>query len=373
MSEALHVGQVLLIPLLVLGNAFFVAAEFALVTVRGTRLEELASKGVLGVGSAQEAARRIDDTIAATQLGITMMSLALGWIGEPGLAHFVEPWFAFLPERWSPFAAHGVATALAFLAITFLHVVVGELAPKTIALRIPDSVAIRVAGPLLAFERVFRPFIALMNNTGNWLVRLLGFKPAAHAQHLHSVHELQLLVEDVSEAGRMTAEHATLLKNAFRLPEKKVGEAMVPLRDAHMLDLRSSPDHILNAVQDSIHTRFPVYDGDRAHIVGIVNAKDLFFIYSSSGLINLADAMYPVTWAPSDRSIADQLKELRRMRRQMAIVVDAAGHAVGFITLEDIIEELVGEIEDEHDVRGVREAVEAAAAVRSPPRGGREE
>ena len=175
------------------------------------------------------------------------------------------------------------------------------------------------------------------------------------------------MVEDVSEAGRLTAEHAELLKNAFRLPAKKVGQCMVALKDAAMLDLRSSPDQILNAVQDSVHTRFPVCDGDRARIVGIVNAKDLFFIYSTSGLINLADAMYPVSWSPSERSIADQLKELRKIRRQMAIVVDTDGHAVGLITLEDIVEELVGEIEDEHDRRSVRESVEASVATRSPP------
>jgi CBS domain containing-hemolysin-like protein len=348
-ASLLTAGQILAIPLLVLGNAFFVAAEFSLVTVRRTRLEEMAAKKTPGVGFAEEATRRIDDTIAATQLGITMTSLALGWVGEPGLARAIEPLFRFIPEAWAPFAAHGVATAVAFLGITFLHVVVGELAPKTIALRIPDVVALQVAAPLLAFERVFRPFIALMNASGNRLVRLMGFKPASHAAHLHSVQELQLLVEDVSEAGRMSADQAEILKNAFRLPEKKVRHSMVPLKDAVMLEYRMKPEEILNALQDSVHTRFPVYDGEQTRVVGVVNAKDLFAIYATSGLINLEDAMYPVTWAAAERSIADQLKEFRRVRRQMAIVVDEAGVAVGIITLEDIVEELVGDIEDEHD------------------------
>ena len=370
LPELLHAGQVLLIPVLVLFNAFFVAAEFSLVKVRRTRLEELVAKRAPGAATALQALDRLDHMLAATQLGITMTSLALGWIGEPGLARILRPLFEFLPDSLGPVAAHSAATIVAFAGITFLHIVAGELAPRTVALRIPDIVVRTLTGPLLAFERVGRPFIRLTSWAGTSLVRLMGFAPASHA-HVHSVEELQLLVEDVSEAGRMTAEHALLLKNAFRLPAKKVGEAMVPLKDAHMLDLRSSPDQILNAVQDSIHTRFPVYDGDRTRIVGIVNAKDLFFIYSSSGLINLADAMYPASWTPSDRSIAEQLKVFRKIRRQMAIVVDSAGHAIGLITLEDIVEELVGEIEDEHDVRGVREAVEAAAAVRSPPRGGR--
>ncbi len=366
-GELLHAGQVFSIPILILCNAFFVAAEFSLVTVRRTRLEELQAKRTPGVGFALLATGRIDQMIAATQLGITIASLALGWVGEPGLAHFMEPWFRFLPAAWGPVAAHTGATIVAFMCITFLHVVVGELTPKTIAIRIPDVVAIRLAGPLLAFERVGRPFIRLTSYAGRSLARGMGFAPTQH-QHLHTVEELQLLVEDVSEAGRMSAEQAELLKNAFRLPVKKAGEAMVPLAQVAMLDVRSTPDQIMDAVQESVHTRFPVCDGDRTRIVGIVNAKDLFYIYTTSGLIQLADAMYPPTWAPADRSIAEQLKEFRRIRRQMAIVVDAAGHPIGIITLEDIIEELVGEIEDEHDVRGVREAVEAAVATRAPPR-----
>jgi len=368
LSELLHAIQVFSIPILVLCNAFFVAAEFSMVTVRRTRLEELAEKRTPGVWFALYATGRIDQMIAATQLGITMTSLALGWVGEPGLAHIMQPGFAWLPKAWGPIAAHTAATIVAFAAITFLHVVVGELAPKTIAIRVPDKVAIRLAAPLLAFERVLRPFIRFTSWSGRSLVRVLGFAPATEAQqHMHTVEELQLIVEDVSEAGRLSAEHAELLQNAFRLPAKKVGEGMVALKDAAMLDLRSTPDQILRCVQDSVHTRFPVYDADRTRIVGIVNAKDLFYIYSTSGLVNLADAMYPATWAPAERSIADQLKEFRKIRRQMAIVVDGGGHAVGLITLEDLVEELIGEIEDEHDVRSVRESVQAAAATRSQP------
>ena len=371
LGEMLHAGQVLLIPVLVLCNAFFVAAEFSLVTVRRTRLEELAGKRTPGIALAMLALDRMDHMLAATQLGITMTSLALGWIGEPGLAHFIEPWFGFLPDAWGPVASHTVATIVAFGAITFVHIVAGELAPRTIAIRIPDKVIRTLAGPLLAFERAGRPFIRLTNRVGQGLVRLMGFAPAEHAAHVHSVEELQLLVEDVSEAGKMTAEHAELLKNAFRLPVKKAGESMVPLAQVAMLDVRSTPEQIMHAVQESVHTRFPVCEGERTRIVGIVNAKDLFYIYTTSGLIQLSDAMYPPTWAREDRSIAEQLKEFRRIRRQMAIVVDAQGHPLGIITLEDIIEELVGDIEDEHDVRGVREAVEAAVATRAAPPEGR--
>ena len=350
-SEAANLGGVLVIPLLLLGNAFFVAGEFALVAVRRTRLEELEAKKTLGARAALEAVDRIDDTIAATQVGITMTSLALGWVGEPALSHYLEPLFRFLPPGWGIFASHGVATIIAFGLITFLHVAVGEQAPKIIAIRIPDQVAMKVAAPLLSFERVGRPFIRFINWTGEGIAKLLGFEPPKHGAHVHSVQELQLLVEDVKEAGRMSAEQAELLKNAFRLPEKKVREAMIPLEKAVMLEYRMKPDEILQALQDSIHTRFPVYDGERTRVVGIVNAKDLFGIYTTSGLINLEDAMYPTVWAPVERTIGDQLKEFRRARRQMAVVVDSAGEAVGIITLEDIIEEIVGEIEDEHDVR----------------------
>ena len=340
-----HLGtysRILIIPLLVLANAFFVAAEFALVSVRRTRLEELASKRVAGVSFAMGAVDRLDDMMAATQLGITMASLALGWIGEPALAGTMQPWFRFLPAAWGPVAAHTAATIVAFGGITFLHIVAGELAPRTIAIRIPDRVVLTLAPPLLFFERVLRPFIAFINRVGMMLVRLLGFEPAEHAQHVH--------VEDVSEAGRMTADHAELLKNAFRLPEKRVRESMVPLKDAIMLEYRMTPDEILNALQGSVHTRFPVYDGERTKIVGIVNVKDLFAVYATSGLVNLEDAMFTATWAPAQRSIAEQLKEFRKIRRQMAVVIDEAGVPIGIITLEDIVEEIVGDIEDEHDV-----------------------
>jgi putative hemolysin len=350
-SNAVALGGVLLIPVLLLGNAFFVAAEFSLVAVRQTRLEEMQARKEIGAGAALLATQRLDDAIAATQLGITMASLALGWLGEPALAHFLAPLFQFLPPEWGARTSHGFATVVAFAGITFLHVVVGELAPKTVAIRVPDRVAVRVAAPLLAFERVVRPFIALMNGAGNLIVRALGFEPSAHAVHVHSVQELQLLVEDVREAGRMSADQAELLRNAFRLPEKKVRDAMIPLDRAVMLEYRMKPEEILEDLKETVHTRFPVYDGERTRVVGIVNAKDLFAIYNTSGLINLEDAMYATVWAPADRSIADQLKELRRARRQMAVVVDASGEAIGIITLEDIIEELVGEIEDEHDVR----------------------
>jgi CBS domain containing-hemolysin-like protein len=174
----------------------------------------------------------------------------------------------------------------------------------------------------------------------------------AHAAHMHSVDELRLIVEDVSEAGKMSAEQAEILKNAFRLPEKKVREAMLPLARAVMLEYRMKPQEILVALQDSVHTRFPVYDGERTRVVGIVNSKDLFAIYATSGLVNLEDAMIEATWAPADRSTAEQLKEFRKLRRQMAVVNDEAGEAIGIITLEDIVEELIGEVEDEHDPGG---------------------
>jgi CBS domain containing-hemolysin-like protein len=154
----------------------------------------------------------------------------------------------------------------------------------------------------------------------------------------------------------MSVEQAEILKNVFRLPGKKVGEAMHPLSGAVMLEYRMRPQEILVALQDSVHTRFPVYDGERTRVVGIVNSKDLFAIYATSGLVNLEDAMIEVTWAPADRSTAEQLKEFRRLRRQMAVVNDEGGEAIGIITLEDIVEELVGDIEDEHDLtaRAVR-------------------
>jgi CBS domain containing-hemolysin-like protein len=339
----------LAVPLLVLANAFFVAAEFALVAVRRSRVDELVLNRSRGATAVKIAVEHLDDAIAATQLGITLASLALGWVGEPSLARLVVPLFSFLPSTESLIAAHTLATILAFTLITFMHVILGELAPKAVALERPDTVSLWVARPLLWFSRIMRPFISLMNAMGNGVVRLLGFEPISGHQMVHSVEELGLIIDETRRAGVLHRDQAEYVRNVFRMPAKKVVDCLVPRDKMAALELHMPEEEILSAVREGAHTRMPVYDTSLDNIVGIVNTKDLFHLFSLRGMVVLDDAMYPPIFVDPQQTISDLLRYFRGRRRPMAVVRDVSGQVLGLITLEDIVEEIVGEIEDEHD------------------------
>ncbi|MCE9627307.1 MAG: hemolysin family protein [Candidatus Eisenbacteria bacterium] len=349
MTYFVDILQIFAVLLLVGLNGFFVSAEFALVTVRWTRVEELVQQGKFGALPVQKAIEHLDDSIAATQLGITFSSLALGWVGEPAIAHLVEPLFRSLPGGFSEVVTHGAAVAVSFMLITFLHVVLGELAPKAVALERPDSVALVVAAPLLIFGRVFRPFIHFMNGAGNWVVRQLRLPPLKSGSHAHSSDEIDMLIEEGQEAGVIQPDEAKYARAVFELSDKKVRDVMVPRDKVVTIAKTAKPDDILETARMSAHTRMPVWDGDADTIVGIVNTKDLFHIFSLMNLVILEDAMYPALEIGSEVSLARALTVFRREHRQMAIVRDLEGRFLGIVTLEDILEEIVGEIEDEHD------------------------
>jgi CBS domain containing-hemolysin-like protein len=337
------------IPLLVALNGLFVAAEFALVAVRKTRVEEMVRQGQQGAQSVEDAAANLDRSIAATQLGITLASIALGWAGEPALARLLEPLFGFLPDTWGPVATHSVAVGLAFLWITFLHVVFGELIPKTMALQRPFGTALWIAGPLVLFAKLTRPLIALMNGTGNGILRLCGFRPANSTELAHSIEELTLLIEDTEEAGILGSAQAEFVRKVFRLSGKRVRDCMVPREEMAVLELNSPPDLVLEAACRYGHTRMPVYQGDLDNIVGIVNTKDLLYLFTLKGLVVLDDAVYPPLFLKPAEGVTNAFELFRKARRPMALVRDDAGKILGLITLEDLLEEIVGEIEDEHD------------------------
>jgi CBS domain containing-hemolysin-like protein len=346
---SLSVLGLLSIPVLVALNGLFVAAEFSLVAVRRTRVEELVKRGVKGARAVETAVAHLDRSIAATQLGITLASIALGWIGEPALARLLGPLFRFLPAGWSDVATHSAATAVAFLGITFMHVVFGELIPKTLALQTPDRTALWIAKPILIFTRLTRPLIVLMNGTGNFLVRLAGFRPASSEGMVHSVEELALLIEDTEEAGILDTDQAEFVQNVFRLSSKRVGDCLVPRDKMAALELNTPPDKVLESVRRGAHTRVPVYEGHLDNIVGIVNTKDLFYLFSLRGVVVLDDAMYPPLYLKPDESIANALRLFRKSHKHMALVRDDDGKIHGLLTLEDVLEEIVGDIEDEHD------------------------
>ena len=344
------VAGLLAVPALVALNAFFVAAEFALVAVRKTRLEELVNQGVGGARAARDAVTHLDRTIAATQLGITLASIALGWVGEPALARLVEPAAAtVLPAAWVAVAAHAIAFTLAFGLITFMHVVFGELIPKTLALQSPDKTSLWVAAPLNVFVRLTRPFVSLLNGTGNMILRWCGYPPAGAEGNVHSVDELSLLIGETQESGVLSAQQAEFVRKVFTLSGKRVADCMVPRERVAALALGTPPDRILERVRDGAHTRMPVFDGDLDHVVGIVNTKDLFHLFSLKGLVVLEDALYTPLFVTPDQGVADALELFRKERRPLAVVREAGGRVVGLITMEDVLEQIVGSIEDEHD------------------------
>ncbi|MCZ2340768.1 MAG: hemolysin family protein [Bacteroidales bacterium] len=344
------VGGFVAIPILIALNGFFVAAEFALVAVRKTRVEEMIAQGIQRAKAVEAALHNLDRSIAATQLGITLASIALGWVGERAMEHALRPVFAFLPEQWAFLSRHAVSVVVAFSTVTFLHVVFGELIPKAIALQSPDRTSLWIASPLNVFARLSRPIIWGMNGTANWLVRRLGYVPTHEDDEVHSVEELRLIVEDTEEAGLLDPDAADVVLNVFALSNKTVADAMVPWDKVAGLELNSTPERVMEAVREGAHTRMPVYHDEPDNIVGIVNTKDLFYLFSLRGVVLLEDALYEAQFLAPNEPISTALRLFRRTKRPMAIIREPESRKViGILTLEDVLEEIIGDIEDEHD------------------------
>jgi len=371
-AESTWVGDLLVllsVPALVMLNGLFVAAEFSLVAVRKTRIEELVKQGVKSAKAVETAITHMDRSIAATQLGITLASLALGWIGEPVLVDLFLPLFSFLPPEGGIVAAHSLAVAVAFFLITFMHVVFGELIPKTLALQSPDKISLCLGRPLLLFTQVTRPLIIVMKGLANFIVRLFGYESTGGEEMVHSVEELALLIEDTEEAGILDPEQAEFVQNVFRMSNKHVRDCMVPRDKMATLELSTPPDKVLEAVRTGAHTRMPVYEGEIDHIVGIVNTKDLFYLFSLKGVVILDDAIYQPIFLKPESSMSEALRLFRKSHRPMALVRDDSGKILGLITLEDILEEIVGDIEDEHDLPTPKITPRRARVLPRPPAG----
>jgi CBS domain containing-hemolysin-like protein len=335
---------------LVFLNAFFVATEFALVAVRRSQVQIWVSEGRRGARATANALDRLDDAIAATQLGITIASIGLGFLGEPALAELISPALLALGAD-SRSAAHGVAIVIAFALVTFLHVVVGELAPKALALDRPGPVALFCARPLLWFGRVFRPVITTMNGAGNLLLRAIGVPPAGHGENIHSAAELALLVREAGDAGQLRSDAAQMLGNVFRITDKTVGDVMIPRYQVKAIPRDIAMEPLLDLIREEGFTRFPVYEGTLDRIVGVLHAKDVFYLHSLSQLVILEDALRPHQEIAPDLSLADALRLFRRERRHLAVVRGGDGRVEGIITLEDVLEQIVGAIEDEQDAQ----------------------
>lgn len=288
---------------LVLANGYFVATEFALVAVRRSQIQLWVGEGRRGAQAASEAIDRLDDAIAATQLGITIASIGLGWVGESVVSSLLAG-----PLEWlgieSKVALHTIATVIAFTFITFLHVVVGELAPKAIALQRPGEVAVLFAQPLLVFGRMFRWILITMNGAGNALVRLAGFH-AIEGHQVHSAEELHLLVSEAHAAGAIRPEQGRILGKVFKSASKRVRDVMIPRERIFSIPLSTDPETLLDRLREEGYTRLPVHDGDLDRVVGILHTKDLFHLYAKTRLVLLTDAIRPAIEIRPDVEVAE--------------------------------------------------------------------
>jgi CBS domain containing-hemolysin-like protein len=345
--------KLLAVVALVAANGFFVAAEFALVSVRRTRIEELVSKGNRTAAIVRRAIQDPDRFIAATQLGITLASLLLGWIGEEALEPLFEPLLHLLPDAWIGPARASIAVALSFVIITFLHVVFGELAPKSVALQHPERTSLMVARPILWSFYLFLPFIWLLNGIGNGFLRLLRIHPASGHERVHSVQELKMLVEASRQEGILQEEERRMLVSVFDFPDLTARQVMIPRPDVHTISYDASVRDMLGQFRETGHSRFPIVGpGGIDDVLGVVSVKDFLqdMPISEKDLDRpVSDWMRPTLFFPETKPVGVLLQELREDHIRMAILVDEYGGMAGVLTVEDIVEEIVGELQDELD------------------------
>ena len=336
---------------LVLLNGFFVAAEFSLVSVRKTRIAELVTQGNANAETVQKALENPDRVIAATQLGITLASLSLGWIGEPALSHLIEPLIELFPLDLRPGLSHSLSAGLAFAIITFLHVVVGELAPKSIALQNPDKTSLVVARPTLWSERLFKPFIWALNGTGNALLRLVGMEPASGHQLVHSVEEIKMLVTESAEGGAVARQESELLHAIFDFGDLLVRQVMIPRTEIIAVEADLPLTEIIPLITESTYTKFPVYDDDLDNILGIIHVKDLLRTMQEVGWqkSSVRSLVREPMYVPETLPISTLLRRFRDNQQHIAIILDEFGGTAGLVTLEDLLEEIVGEVSDPFD------------------------
>ncbi|MGH7561116.1 MAG: hemolysin family protein [Gemmatimonadales bacterium] len=335
---------------LVAANAFFVAAEFALVGSRKTRLDEMVRAGDRQAALARRAVQSLDRYISATQLGITLASLGLGWIGEPVLASVLEDGFTWLPDALRGIATHSVAVVIAFAIITVLHIVLGELAPKAVALLFPEQVSRWVAAPLMGFSFVMALPIRALNGTANLVLRLFRIRPPGDKERVHSPEEIRMLVEQSQEFGTMGRGDARLLEGVFEFSEKTAEEVMTPRTAIVALAADSTVEAAADVVAESQRSRYPVYEETLDEVVGVVLAKDVLRAIRQTPGSPVRGIMRTPLFVPGTREVEDVLADMKRLKNHMAIVLDEYGGTAGLVTMEDLLEEIVGSIEDEYDV-----------------------
>ncbi|HEV8148858.1 MAG TPA: hemolysin family protein [Gemmatimonadales bacterium] len=334
---------------LVLANAFFVAAEFALVSARRTRLEELVRAGDRKAMLVARVVQSLSRYLSATQLGITLTSLGLGWLGEPALARMLEGLFLWLPVGARAAAVHSLAVIIAFSLITSLHIIFGELVPKAAALGAPEQASRWLTPPLVAFAWVMALPIKLLNGTAVGTLRLFGLKPPGEQERFHSPDELRILVEQSQEFGTLGPHDARMLEGVFEFSEKTAEEVMTPRTAVVAIAGDASVEAAADVVAEATKSRYPVYKDTLDEVAGIVHAKDILRAVRHAPGSKVSSLTRPPLFVPGTREVEDVLADMKRLKTHMAVVLDEYGGTAGVVTMEDLLEEIVGPIVDEFD------------------------
>jgi len=349
--------NLLLIVLLIALTAFFVATEFAIVKVRSSKIDQLILEGRKGALAAKRVVTHLDEYLSACQLGITITALGLGWLGEPTVEKMLSPVFVYLELNES--ITHVLSFAIAFALVTFLHVVVGELAPKTVAIQKAEAVALACAPPIIVFYKVMFPFIWFLNGSARLLVGMFGLKPATENEMAHSEEELRLLLSESYESGEINKNELKYVNNIFEFDERIAKEIMVPRTEMSAVAVDDDVESITESIQTLRYTRYPVTDGDKDNIIGFINAKAFLTAIVSHHLkgepVSVRDFVKPLIHVIETIPVHDLLVKMQKERTHIAILMDEYGGTSGLVTVEDILEEIVGEIRDEFDTDEVSE------------------
>jgi len=334
--------------LLVLANGFFVAAEFAIVKVRSTQLTELADEGSARAKMARRLTKRLDAYLSATQLGITLASLALGWVGEPAFEHILEPFFESLGGM-SEVAARSVSATFAFVVISVLHIVLGELAPKSMAIQKPVGTSLWIAYPLHWFYVITYPAIVVLNGVSRAILKVFGIHPASEHETAHSPEELRLILRSSEKAGILSEENREIIEGVFQFSKRTARQIMVPRTDVVVLSVTRTIEENLETIRTTRHTRYPLCEGSLDHTIGLIHVKDLLLAQLRGPGRSLLELKREILFVPENSTVESLLSQFIEQKTHMAVILDEYGGASGIVSLENITEELFGQIQDEFD------------------------
>lgn len=339
------------ILVLVAANAFFVAAEFSLVAVRRTRIDELVAQGSKKAKVTRKVLSQLNLMLSGCQLGITFASLGLGAVGEPVLAELVKGLFTNMKEPFGFLATHTFASVMGFTIITTLHVVLGELIPKALALTVSEAVALWVSTPMRLFTFAFRPLMWLFNETANKVLKIFGLQSKGELSEVHTPGEIAIIIDEARQGGTLRSGQSRILTRTLDFPDKRAQDAMVPRVNARAISCEAGLDELLDLAEETGFSRFPVWKERPDEFAGVVHLKDMVREARRTTEARVKEAMREVLVVPESLQLEQVLVLMRRKRQHLAIVLDEFGSTSGILTIEDIIEELVGEIRDEYDVK----------------------